>query len=712
MKKISPKRTTQKSTFILLLACLCLPAGSPVQFGSAAQDAVRPQKPLQHEVTVTLKLIQVYVTDKKGNPIRNLKKDDFVLTDDGKEQKLTEFEEHVITLPAEAAPAEERVVRTPVVSSPRLLGRKFFFFFDYAYSNPQGALKIKDAALKFLDTRLSPLDEIGVVSFSWLKRLRVHLYLTTDHQKVKALVAKIGARDSSDRNEDLEDKYKRALDSGQLADARSGKLSFEKVLPPEFKLEYEERWQANNYLDSLIAFAQALKYEQGQKHLILFSDGIPYRTLYRGDKISLQDGKPPNQFSELSAKSETLLKELAASNIAVYALDTYTDPIWGGISSAPALETGAGTLQKMSDATGGRYWGDIFNYPAHVEKIQTLTGSYYVLGYPVDEKWDGQYHKIKVRVKQPGCEVRAQGGYFNPKPFSDYTDFEKQIHLVDVALAENPLSQAPLRFSMAAFACSTAKENNLCLAASIPLERVREMAGKKVEVVSMVFNAADDIVELDRSEEDFTKVQQREAYLLFRLTAPAGAYRCRIVVRNLETGRAAIAASPAVVPEPKADGIQIFPPLLLRPDRGAYYVKGALFKTAAGKGGTVLSSPGFPFDAAQYAPYLEKILWSGSEVWAVIRCATANITAPEIKLSAFLFDKFRQDNIVVPLTVISRIDEKETKVYFVRLLIPDVEPDEYTFHCLAEETTGGTSSDIASDFKVERLQTIIRPPEN
>ncbi|NIO21804.1 MAG: hypothetical protein GTN76_14015 [Candidatus Aenigmarchaeota archaeon] len=47
---------------------------------------------LQYEVTVTLKLIQVYVTDKKGNPVLDLTKDDFFVFDNGHKQTLTEFE--------------------------------------------------------------------------------------------------------------------------------------------------------------------------------------------------------------------------------------------------------------------------------------------------------------------------------------------------------------------------------------------------------------------------------------------------------------------------------------------------------------------------------------------------------------------------------------------------------------------------------------------
>jgi len=38
---------------------------------------------------------------------------------------------------------------------------------------------------------------------------------------------------------------------------------------------------------------------------------------------------------------------------------------------------------------------------------------------------DGRFHEVRVEVKRPGCQVRAQSGYFNLKPFHDYTDLEK-----------------------------------------------------------------------------------------------------------------------------------------------------------------------------------------------------------------------------------------------------------------------------------------------
>ncbi len=53
------------------------------------------QEELKHEVVVVLKLVQVYVSDKKGSPVTDLEKSDFTLYDSGKLQTVTDFERHI-----------------------------------------------------------------------------------------------------------------------------------------------------------------------------------------------------------------------------------------------------------------------------------------------------------------------------------------------------------------------------------------------------------------------------------------------------------------------------------------------------------------------------------------------------------------------------------------------------------------------------------------
>jgi VWFA-related protein len=684
---VTPKRRQKRSlsravlslSSVILLFSLFGPG--QVVLTTAAQEVVRPQKPIQHEVTVTLKLIQVIVTDKQGNPVTDLKKEDFVLTDNGKEMKLTDFEKHILSLPSAEAPAEEKVAATPL-PAPRLLNRKFILLFDFAYNNPAGVRKMPEVALRFLDTKILPTDEVGVLSYSLLKLLQVHLYLTTDHQKVRDFVSKIGLRDSSQRFEDLEDKYKRELEAGGLVDARpESKLTQPTPEMPE--LDQAEMWRRSikDYTHSLSALAYALRSVEGQKHLVLFSEGIPYPQLY-----PIAQG-PDNPW-------EILLKDLQTANIQVHALYT------GGITLSDWL-TGAWTLAKTSYETGGQYWGNMYNYEPFVEKVNAVTGSYYVLGYPISEAWDGAYHRIHVTVNRPDVVVRAQWGYSNPKPFSDCTDLEKRIQLVDLALAEKPISQTPARFEMSVLPFRADPAGNVLFAARIPRDKLENVAGKKVEVVGLVFNEADEIVDLRRNVEDLTRVTSSGIYLLSTLAVPPGAYRFRVVIRNLETGAAARAGVTTAVPEAKTSGITLLAPVLWKPERGAFYLKSFAPKVAG-------KTPPRPLleilgvDTRQYVPYTEKTLASPSEVWASIRCAAAGIAAPKVKLSASLEDLEFGGIVAVGLKILSEKDEPEGKAYFIRLEIPEVEPGSYRLTLRAEETTSGQTSAIANDYIIER----------
>ena len=110
----------------------------------------------------------------------------------------------------------------------------------------------------------------------------------------------------------------------------------------------------------------------------------------------------------------------------------------------------------------------------------------------------GAYHNIKVEVTKPNYKVHAQKGYFNPKPFGEYSELERMLHLVDLALSEEPLFQTPVRFPMKAVPCEPAAEGNLCLAAEVPIEEIREVLAGKSEFVAVIFDDKENIVTLRR----------------------------------------------------------------------------------------------------------------------------------------------------------------------------------------------------------------------
>jgi VWFA-related protein len=666
-----------KSSLLLFVSGLCFIAGASCQSSSASQEAVRPQKPLQYEARVTIKLIQVIVTDNKGNPVTDLRKEDFVLTDNGQEMKLTEFERHVLRLPSAQAPAEEKLAPTPLATKPRLLNRKLYFLFDFAHTDTVGLRIARKAALDFIDTKLMPTDEVGVISFLGKKNLQIHEFQTTDHQKIRKAVESLGLQETM------------GVFINPKAVGRKEQVNTGGVMETVAHPGSEARFIARNFIWGLTAFAQALRYLPGQKQIILFSTGIP------GPLINGQ-GSMNSDIREIYTQ---LGRELATSNISVYPINT-EDPTYDPRTWAPESQKGTVTLRELASTTGGQYLGNAVNSSEHFEKVQTLTGTYYVLGYPITETWDGKYHKIKVKVSRPDCEVRAQAGYLDPKPFAEYSDLEKQIHLVDLALADSPLLQAPVRFTMEAMACNAAAPNNLGFVAEIPLDKLGEVRGTKVEVVSLVFNAVDDIVDLRRTEGDFKVLERKKAFHFSLLSVPPGNYRCRIVLRNMETGRAAVAGVTTVVPEWKPDEILLFPPLFFAPEKGAFYIGENAAKGSGGKDGSGLFAKVFLFDPAQYAPRLEAALKGGTEVWAAVRCAVPKVLTGDIRLSTSFLDAQTGEEILVPLTVVAKNDYGGLKAYFVRLEIPSVEPDTYRFSLLAEGPSG-KSSRLARDIVIK-----------
>lgn len=661
--------------------------------------AVQAQKEkiqLRHEVEVTLKLVQVYVTDRKGNPVLDLKKEDFVLLDNGKEQTITEFEKHVLSLPSLKEEQPEIAKETPLPAPREIMSRKFFLLFDFAYNNAKGVIKAREAALHFIDTQVQPSDEVGVLSYSAIKALTLHEYLTTDHKKVREVVEKIGINEILGRAEDLENEYwgeMSVLNPPGDVKAKSEVESSKFDTSGGFMARAGTRLNANLFSRNMGELAKALRYIPGHKNIILFSSGIPYALLYGSLIGSREDWGE----SLVRQKFEDMIKELSASNTTVFPMDTEEQ---GAGLRRDTNTMGIYTLHKLASETGGKYFGNINNYQEHIEKIQNLTGCYYVLGYYVDDSWDGKYHKTKVEVRRPGCKVYAQRGYFSSKPFAEYTDLEKTLHLIDLALSEKPFSQSPLRFPFKALSCSIDEEANLCLISKIDVEEIKKASKGKIEIVSLIFDAWRDSVEFRRAEMDLSKQTYKEAYYHSFFSLSPGFYEGRVIIRNLETGRAAVAASAVIIPERPERGIELFTPLFLSSEKGAFYLAGSAPKKKGDKDELLSLADYFHFNPDQCSPFLDDVLPGDFNIQAVVSYGIVDVPEPEVEISAYLVEKSSKQNTPLPLSVLGERKDKGRGMSFVNIQIPELPSGEYALKFVAEERTSQSSSQIMRNIKI------------
>jgi VWFA-related protein len=703
------RMNNRKFALLFLAGSVCLLAGLSTLSSSDSQEAVRLQRPLQHEVSVTLKLVQIYVTDKKGKPVQDLQKSDFIVYDNGQKKEITDFEKHILARPAikaEPQPAEEKIVPTtlPPADQVTVMPRKFFLFFDFAFNNQKGVNKAKEAALHFIDTELSPGDQVGLLSYSMLKGLSVHEYLTTNHRKVREAVEVINAKDIAGRAEDIEEEYwRRAQESAESATVYK---KSEAQLRDE---RLESKYLAQNFILKITDLAKAMRYIPGQKHFLLFSSGIVSSLIYgnQAGKAGAQKFDPGDFV--LRTQNEEMLKELTAANCAVFSFDTresakvpslftYDEQTFGdgardiftvggwSQGQVPLWKddkiTGLYSIARLSKVTGGRYFSNIGDYKNNLDQVQTMTGTYYVLGYYISDQKGSGYHEIKVEVKRKECEVRGQTGYFDPKPFREFSDLEKELHLFDLALTERPLLQTPLRFTMAALSYAAGEETRLQILSKIPAEAIEKFSGKKVELVSFIFDEKENLAGLRRTEADLTKYRGTDVYYTSGALLEPGQYRGRLVIRDLDTGDAAVASARVNIAKTAPVGLSLYSPLLLLSGSNFTYLE----DTGTKKEEAISWKEVYPYDRAKYSPVIGEAPKGTSKLYAIIPCSVTGIVLPSITLTAYLINSVSGEKIPMTLSILNKSRKADVEIQFIEFPLNDIPPGKYLFYLHAEET--------------------------
>jgi VWFA-related protein len=639
-------------------------------FKPESTQTQKSQKAFQYEVTVVLKLVQVFVTDKEGNPVTDLTKDDFILYDNGKLQKITDFEKHFLSRPKKPVQPEKKVEEVieetqlpPAREVPTRMNRKFILLLDIDRNSVRGVTKSKNAALHFMDSQVQPDDEVAVFSYSHMTGLVVHEYLTTDHEKVRAAVKRL--------------KGVPGIEGGFSMD--EGSPRFESQPESSITQQFARSGSPTDIVEKTTIFinnikdlAKMLRYIPGYKNIILFSGGIPDFLLFSEDQT-------------IRENYEDMGKELATASSPVYSVSTLGP---GHVHS----------LDMLSDISGGKYLYLVDHYEKVATQIQNVTSNYYVLGYYIDETWDGKFHQIKVEVKRKGSEVQAQSGYFNPKPFTELSEFERDVHLIELALSKNPYLQDPYLLNNIALPCSEKKDSNCVLLSEIPLKEIEEVITGKTEHAHFILDNENNVVFSSRGDIDFSPFSQEKVYSYAILSLPPGEYDCRTIIRNLQTGKVAVASSSVDIPERFKTGIKLYPPLFLIPEKQSTYLR--LIK--GGKKESLSINDIYPFLSNQHSPLVDEIDPDVSKLLAVVRCAVADIQKPEVNVTAHLVEKESGKTTELPLSIIDSEGKEKMDILLLEIQLPELKSGEYTIEIIAEEANSKQKSKTITRFNVKQ----------
>ena len=686
-------RGGKRGTLIILaLAALFFraPIAGSGGTGPSGQARIKaPEAALQHEVTVTLKLIQVFVTDAQGKPALGLGRSDFALYDNGARQTITDFESHVLAAPpiepAEAAPAPAAAGK----AAAPLLSRKFFFIIDYVRNKLEGVMKARNAVLEFMDTKVLPGDEVSLYTLSSLGGLTLHEYLTTDHDKLRRTLAKLrdvpGITPVADESSGAHEPMGMEVMNAEIFGRHGG----------------HSGTGSRNHFAEIAAWAKSLRAIQGQKNVILFSQGFGGAVIRPGDSA--------NSLFQL------MTRELATANAPVFTVNTTTgvaDKIAQGVF--PEL-----SLDYLSRTTGGRYFPDVNYYARIATDIQDSTANYYVLGYSIPAAWDGKYHDVKVDVVKPGYKVYAQRGYFNPVPFGTLTPIEKHLHLLGLAVGDAASAARDMDFPMTAVPFATGREADIFLLSKISVPSIRNAVGDRTEFVTLVLNENNAIVDGKRAEIDWKDFKAETVYQYGVAGLAPGRYECRAVIRNLEDGRAAVGACAVEVAAPLAEGPMMSSPLFLVRGAEAQYLNVVSQGKGSGEPGISISRI-FPFPAKEYVPLVGALEAGATSLAAALRCAWRTERGGEKNLSARLRPEGREEDIPVSAELISASSSGEEDFYLMDLELPSLSPGRYRLEILAGDeetgvvvrTTGSFSVRPARPGEEERPVPLVTPPVN
>jgi VWFA-related protein len=693
----------------------------------AAPVQQAPQLPLQHEVSVVLKLVPVHVIDKGGKPIIDLSKDDFRLTDNGSPVAISAFEKHDLAAPAvgDGMPASETTEATG--SAPNhFLSRRFILLFDFAFNTGHGIVASVTAARRFLQTEVQPADEIALISYSMLRGLRVHEFLTTDHAKILAALSGITSKEIVGRADEVEQAY------WMMAD-----MNFKDpdVVPNMEAQRRESAQQARGYFEALARMADALRLVQGEKNILFFSSGVPSSLVNSGRRAVTADPRIvesasqqstgstfdiPN--SELRAFQENMLKELSAANCSVYSFDTRESaklpalynfdeaisqnrPMRGlllGADSGGIFQddktTGMDSLRRLSRQTGGKYYSNIALHERNMEEVSAVTGTYYVLGYSIPSASDGQFHKIKVEVARKGCQVKTQPGYFNPKPFREYTEIEKNIHLFDLALNEKSELQAPMPIPVSALSYDAGQGPKVRVLTRISKEAWQQFQGRTAEIVALFFDAQDSLLSLQRVA--FPVAEYRGKEVLFSAAAAArqDPTRCRIVVRDLDTGRSAVGSMTAFSGPSSSQAISVFSPLLLVEGGGIFLIEGVV----KGAPETPSWRDLYGYDTAMFSPVIGDEPVGARTIGIILPYAAAGLGASDLTFKVNLVNSGTGENLARLAEPKGSIKSGIIDVQKLEISLEGIPPGEYILYVHVGNKVNGQVASTRAPLRVGR----------
>jgi VWFA-related protein len=389
-----------------------------------------PPRQVTEAVQVHVVNVEVFVTRADGQPVFDLKPDEFELREDGVVVPLTNFLGPTQPLVAKAPQARPGGSATAEIAPPseEEQQRTLVVFVDDLNLTVSARKPVLDRLGQFLTERLQ--EGYRVILFSFSRSLRRLTPLTRDSSQITAALGVLkrtafeGMMLQAQRDSILRDMGRPvAQESGEIGDAAR-----EAILDSTRSGASETTVLERSLLEALTTLVDSLSGVPGRKVVLFVSQGIPTNPnadlfVEFGARFAGGQGQsllsPENR---LRHPVQVVALHANASRITFYTINAGSEEGFG--ISAQVQAPNASTLgtndvinrdESLSELTTGTGGRKLFNADA-LEGMAAELDTYYSLGYSPDHFGDGRYHRLSVKVKRAGVSVRCREGYLDKTP--------------------------------------------------------------------------------------------------------------------------------------------------------------------------------------------------------------------------------------------------------------------------------------------------------
>jgi len=550
----------------LLLATLCMAADKAPKKNPANPKKEDKSDTFTFKVPVDVVVVNAVVTDKQGNPVKDLKVDEFKVHEDGQLQPIHTFalESYKATQAQESGrpTGTAKTEEDADSSQPRMIS---LVVDDLATSGPEFFAYAQEALKKLLANGMDPADLVSLTTSSG----SVNQPFTSDRDLLLSLAAELHkkvqragtVKSQCPELTDLQAEYIRnnhpdvtplrvAIAETIICQNLQDQPNPEQMAEPMVRSAAAQQFEENQHryrslLSSLRQYLRSLRHFEGRKSLILISDGF----LSDYVRYELQD------VTDMALRSGVIFNTVDVRGLYTTNYQASDRVVAGNdnesfalLSRKPQMRNDdmrhqEDPLRQLSSETGGMHVGNTNDLTAGMRKIINHQSFYYILSYATpNAKSDGRYHRIKLEVTRPGLTVTYRKGYYAPK---EQLTFErrKKEDIIEALRAPGNLNEIPIQLSYNYFQVDDARYQ-LAVMTQVNIRGMKfvEEDSRHKNLISLVVVALDEndqyidglekTIDLNLTSPSYNALLNHGFTSKMDVKVPPGRYRIRAVVRE------------------------------------------------------------------------------------------------------------------------------------------------------------------------------------